>query len=434
MRKFASAFIGKRDKDKVGPQVQPTATKKSEEHGATTSGPRSGKERSNSMRSSNRSLSPTPTTTTSNNMGSSSSRPGPLKKRPSLFGKNSRKAADPYANLPPLPLPPPIQTVPALSTSSGSSDSSSVRTPEEDSIQHYRGASIKDVSAPKASSGTGWFSAVRRMKDKSEPPTSFRGKDLLGVDWRPRSDVVTAASARPSESAESSDSDPSDDYDEEPRSSASSNAVARTAVSPERCLSNLHAVTLSAINPPPSPHPLLQNPTATHQFPRSINLSTSLPPSPAVLRLSMHRTHILNRIESRKRLSPSEERSIIPFGSRSKPIPVPSTRPREPKLTEEEAMLRAGHSRGWSRGLKKWVERPPFEERAVVWAPQFSIDGEIGWRAVAGKAGTAVAELEYSEGLEALAGEHGTMSQGTYSPLDCFFRALQTNMMYSRRL
>jgi len=59
---------------------------------------------------------------------------------------------------------------------------------------------------------------------------------------------------------------------------------------------------------------------------------------------------------------------------------------------------------GWSRGMKKWAMRPCFEERVVVW----SIDatGQLVRAPVSRISLLGVAELEFSEGAEALAGLH----------------------------
>ncbi|KZS97968.1 hypothetical protein SISNIDRAFT_202379 [Sistotremastrum niveocremeum HHB9708] len=155
----------------------------------------------------------------------------------------------------------------------------------------------------------------------------------------------------------------------------------------------LHALTLASLIPTPSPPPLLHFPSAP-LFPRSSNPPHSLSSEPSLLSI-LHKKHILRRLESRN-LTPLEEASIASFADR----PRVSPRPPPPKIPE--AMSDVKRLDSYSRGLHRWIYRPCFEERVSVWT--MSVDGyDIVKDRVTGS-GTAVLDLEFSPGLEALAG------------------------------
>lgn len=169
---------------------------------------------------------------------------------------------------------------------------------------------------------------------------------------------------------------------------------------PPRSYTNLLAVTINNISGPMAPHPLMHNPSLS-LFPRSVNPHGAVSHTNCVLRAHMLKNHVLQRLESAhfRPLSNSEELSIRPFGTRP-PRPLPPRRPT--RLTEEEAIQRIGGSAGRSRGLKRWAERPCFEERVLVWKPDEF--GGLEMSKVVASSNVAVAALEFSDGLEALAG------------------------------
>ncbi|KZT12477.1 uncharacterized protein LAESUDRAFT_753554 [Laetiporus sulphureus 93-53] len=135
-------------------------------------------------------------------------------------------------------------------------------------------------------------------------------------------------------------------------------------------------------------------------FPRSVNPTRALATSPShapLLRQLAHR-HVLARL-SPERLSPADERCLAPFAGRSRrPDPKPSA---DAKLTlDSPATVSVRGVMPMSEGLRRWVMRPCFEDRFVVYVP--STDS-VKCMSVSGT-GLGVAALEYSEALEALAG------------------------------
>ena len=116
--------------------------------------------------------------------------------------------------------------------------------------------------------------------------------------------------------------------------------------------------------------------------------------------VEVHKKRLLKRLESRK-LDRLEQTSILPFSTRA------HTRNKATRTlsTSEETMSVSKAVRGgWSCGMKKWALRPCFEERVVVW----SVDdtSQLVRAPVLRSSLFGVAELEFSEGAEALAGLH----------------------------
>ncbi|KAG8918528.1 hypothetical protein FRC00_012383, partial [Tulasnella sp. 408] len=184
-------------------------------------------------------------------------------------------------------------------------------------------------------------------------------------------------------------------------------------------------------------------------FPRSCNPARQLPLARSVL-ATLHKTRVICRLESPGSLTAAEELSIMPFatrmpgshrgangGDRSSNNPAnamyPSSSYRNSNYRSSlmrnlaledgdlirEVDVNAGAAAGpggvqgnnhyptFSKGLKRWLARPPFEQRAVVWTPassSYGADLGIVRSAVHRPALMGPAPLEYSEGVEALAG------------------------------
>ncbi|PIL37126.1 hypothetical protein GSI_00818 [Ganoderma sinense ZZ0214-1] len=188
---------------------------------------------------------------------------------------------------------------------------------------------------------------------------------------------------------------------------------------PQNPQAYLLSVTSSKLGPPYAPPPLLHVPGGP-EFPRSCNARRSLPYAES-LESTMHRSRLQRRLQ-RGDLSPSEARSIASFtGRRAAPKDRPS-------LFLDETAVRVGHIRPSSAGLRKWVERPCFEDRlCVLLAENLPSSGlnaygerEPRWTRVEAATGCGVADLEYSLTLELLAGlyedilpsEHSQERQG----------------------
>ncbi|PVG00547.1 hypothetical protein CPB86DRAFT_192777 [Serendipita vermifera] len=182
-----------------------------------------------------------------------------------------------------------------------------------------------------------------------------------------------------------------------------------------KALANLHALTIDALVPPTSAPPLVQS-SSSVPFPRSSNrvhlssnpthlhhhasVTCTANAQHSALHTEILRKRLLRRIE-RRNLSPSEQTSIQPLSTRSaKPKLAEKRRRPATEETYEDSKAVGG---GWSKGMKRWAMRAPYEERVVVWSPR---DGKIAATAVKRDPRLRVPPLEFSEGAEALAGLH----------------------------
>jgi hypothetical protein len=130
-----------------------------------------------------------------------------------------------------------------------------------------------------------------------------------------------------------------------------------------RSHTNLHALTLTSLAFPPSPHPLLYNP-AQPCFPRSSNPSSKLPRLPT-FRAHLAKTRILDRLEAQD-LAVVDNESIAPF--ENKPPPNPNNKPEgDGEPLPEGEIRKIENEPGWSVGLDNWTKRAAFLERVRVW-------------------------------------------------------------------
>ncbi|CAE6422566.1 unnamed protein product [Rhizoctonia solani] len=144
----------------------------------------------------------------------------------------------------------------------------------------------------------------------------------------------------------------------------------------------------------PTPHPLRAPDASSPQsYPRSV--SHGHVPSQSLC-IQLHRARILQRLEEGA-LTPAEEASIVPFAVR--PPSPRSLRKTRPAPNEEwVAHLEFGARTGrWSRGLRRWVARPVFEDRIQVHTPS-------GTQIVQPARGLGTETLDFSDGTLAMAG------------------------------
>ncbi|THG99310.1 hypothetical protein EW026_g3011 [Hermanssonia centrifuga] len=107
----------------------------------------------------------------------------------------------------------------------------------------------------------------------------------------------------------------------------------------------------------------------------------------------MHRKRLLNRISS------ADGRALA--GYANKPGLLPNSK--RLSLVLDDTAVKSTHRIGpYSQGLRRWAERPCFEDRVIVYLP--SSDSETGLRQERVYATNAVEALGYSEELELLAG------------------------------
>ena len=257
--------------------------------------------------------------------------------------------------------------------SSSSSDGSAIHTPDPDDDQ--------DACPPPPPRPSRWSSW---LKVKSTPPKP-------SPVWLP----PVTATVNP----DSDDDDDSDNYGDDgvvqpapPAPPAPRVLQPATAL---RAQMNLRAITLAALIPPISPPPLLHLPSAP-LFPRSTNPTRSLKPLQST-RTSMLRSTLLRRLEAHT-LSHHELDSIAPLGHRPK-HQVPTSRRR---TIDDEALSDVKKVSLFSRGAQQWIHRPCFEERCLLWSWDSSRQVLVS-RSIPGSH-RAVASLEFSEHMEALAG------------------------------
>ncbi|KAF8913982.1 hypothetical protein CPB84DRAFT_1840750 [Gymnopilus junonius] len=124
-------------------------------------------------------------------------------------------------------------------------------------------------------------------------------------------------------------------------------------------------------------------------FPRSSNRALFLSPRPDT-RVAMFRNHLLARLKHAD-LSPSELASIRPLRSKPPPSPLPPPPPSFPDSAWPPPTTKILPA---SPGVRRWISRPCFEDRHEILLPV---------QTLAVSSAVAVAALEYSEHLDAMA-------------------------------
>ncbi|KAF9464465.1 hypothetical protein BDZ94DRAFT_497077 [Collybia nuda] len=288
------------------------------------------------------------------------------------------------------PAPPtPGLTDPAISSASSSSGSASLylQTPEDDhhhvtivAPQHQHKHQHKPLQQSSKKSWKSWLkSATIKHPTKHKPAPDWRAPVPPQIDDFDEQD--------------DSDSDPYDDDDDEP--STTSNALPPSPTRPFTSFRNLVQNSLVPSNPGPTP--FAQRSDAHYIFPRSSNPSTRLPPQNS-LRITTLKNCLQSRCElaATRGLTSTEQLSIASLVSRliapTTSVSLPSSVFDEPALSKTTVVSLT------SRGLRRWISRPCFEDRYTVFFP----DGDgVAHKHVTG--GTlAVAALEYSEAIDAM--------------------------------
>ena len=130
-----------------------------------------------------------------------------------------------------------------------------------------------------------------------------------------------------------------------------------------RSHTNLHALTLTSLAFPPSPHPLLYHPSQPC-FPRSSNHPSKLPRLPT-FRVHLAKTRILDRLEAQD-LTVIDNESIVPFANKAPPNPNNRSEG-DVEPPPEGGIRKIENEPGWSVGLDSWTKRAAFVERVRVW-------------------------------------------------------------------
>ncbi|KAA1466438.1 hypothetical protein DENSPDRAFT_831262 [Dentipellis sp. KUC8613] len=290
------------------------------------------------------------------------------KKIPRLFGTVSRLNV---ANEPPMPI-----LDQGHSSSSSSSGSASLRTPDDDRASPMAPPLLH---TPHKS----WVPFIGMKKSHTAPsisPHSSNTPTPKPLPPRPRS----------------KDADSEDDTSVSLSSESETHPASKHIDHRLSPIEFVTTLTTNNIEPGLSPPPLLHLPRYP-LFPRSCNSVRSLA-FRDTLESTMHKKRLLRRLQRRHELLPSEQRTLSAFGSR----PASAAKRRTLPQPDESARFDLKYVEPHSRGLKRWVNRPYFEERMAMWVPDVQ-SGSVVAAAVKGS-GFGVWALEISEGLELLAG------------------------------
>lgn len=276
---------------------------------------------------------------------------------------------------------PPVSTMPDHAGSSASSSSGGPRTPSDDHesiipVQHAQGrrswlSQVSDVGLP--------------LPPLPPKPTSrpYVSQHFNSRDADPLSET-------------SSESD--DVYEQDTRNSNPVSSPNLPLIAPAEYF---RAITANAVLPPYAPPPLLQLPSGP-LYPRSCNHPRQLRPSDS-LYARVLRKRLLGRLDR------FHESSLAGFANRRNVRQIPSL------VLDDVAIPKTARVQPFSQGLRRWTERPCFEDRVIVYLPA---EGGDDLRAERVYASAAVEALGYSEHIEALAGLYDDIGLPTASPVE----------------
>ncbi|KAI0318705.1 hypothetical protein OF83DRAFT_1114529 [Amylostereum chailletii] len=316
----------------------------------------------------------------------------PSKKNPRLFGTVSRITVS---------TDPPLPSLEGHYSSSSSTGSASLQTPEDDGASHM-GRSIPTKkwfpwtgNKPPVATSPGSSTVSSYWPEALPVPSPVPQLSTRAPRATPRVDLNRQTADSDDDTSESSSSLNS----EAPPTTPQSQSQLGHPLPPREYLT---ALTANNLAPPFSSPPLFLSPDAP-LFPRSSNRSVFLTPR-NTLETSMHKANVLGRIQ-RNELSPTDQRLLATFGPRLSTKAARRTRPQP----DEGARLDPRNIKPYSRGLHRWINRPYFEERTAVWYPD-QTTGTVDRRPVQGS-GFGVWALEVSVALEEMAGidsDHAT--------------------------
>ncbi|EKM59231.1 uncharacterized protein PHACADRAFT_249529 [Phanerochaete carnosa HHB-10118-sp] len=265
---------------------------------------------------------------------------------------------------------PSVSTIPDHVASSASSSSGGPHTPNDD----YE-------SLNPASPGQGrksWLSQVSEAALPLPSPTPAKPTTpgYLPRPFRRESDQTSETS---------SESESTDEQDAE-RSLSTPLSAPSLPMAPKEYF---RVATTNALRPPYSPPPLVHVPRGP-LFPRSCNPSRQLPVND-ILHARVLRKRLLARLDH------------IPEGALAGFVGRKHTPQRLPSLVLDDVAIPKSYKiLPASQGLRRWTERPCFEDRMIVYLPAEHMGDDFRYERV--YASAAVEALGYSEHVEALAG------------------------------
>ncbi|KAI0661007.1 hypothetical protein C8Q70DRAFT_1052829 [Cubamyces menziesii] len=267
--------------------------------------------------------------------------------------------------------------------SSSSSSSGAPTTPDDD-----RGSLLR---APVSKA---WHTLPHPAEPHS--PSAFLHPEPPPPDRLPFHSPFRSRAAAPSRQ---STLDTEDDSSEESSVAAHDLSRPLERSTPLAAPAYLLALTSNNLRPPFAPPPLLHEPGCP-LFPRSCNPRRTLPYADS-MESTMHRKRLERHLQ-RGDLSPSERRSIASFAGRRTALKERLS------LQLDDNAVEYKHIRPYSSGLKRWADRPCFEDRVQVLLaenlPLGSTDEPRWTRVAPAQESFGVAALEYSVALELLAG------------------------------
>ncbi|KAG1892370.1 hypothetical protein F4604DRAFT_1672406 [Suillus subluteus] len=276
-----------------------------------------------------------------------------------MFNSLSRKAV-------------PQQLFASGSSSSASSGSAELRTPDDEELPRTRMLSQKG-------SWKSWLGAKNHRDEGDTKAAWLPPFPTAGIALRP----PPTPTSNETDDASSGSEDEADHLQDPPTQNLAH------SITQARHSMRVTILNSSADGDRPSCPPLLDIPHNT-PFPRSC-LRVGHVRRRDTLESKMHKAVLLSTLES---LSPSEERSLAPLYSR--PVTLVKEAPAyDPDI---DTWPKAQSLRSNSEGLGNWVARPCYEDRVLVWTPQ-----EPSGQIVTGSQ-LGVAALEFSEPLQILAG------------------------------
>ncbi|KAG1783252.1 hypothetical protein EV702DRAFT_1191684 [Suillus placidus] len=286
------------------------------------------------------------------------------KRKARMFNSLSRKAVPP-------------QLFTSGSSSSASSGSAELRTPDDEELPRIRMLSQKG-------SWKSWLGAK-----------NHRGEGDTKAAWLPPFPTAGRITLRPTPTPTSNETDDASSEDEDEADHLQDSPVQNFTKSTTQARNSMRVIILnsSAGCDRPSCPPLLDIPHNT-PFPRSC-LRVGHVRRRDTLESKMHKAVLLSKLEL---LSPAEERTLAPLGNR----PVTLVKEAPAHSPNIDTWPKAQFLRSNSEGLGNWVARPCYEDRVLVWTRQ-EPSGQIVTSGISGLQ-FGVAALEFSEPLQILAG------------------------------
>lgn len=225
----------------------------------------------------------------------------------------------------------------------------------------------------------------------------------MQTEWDRQRPQINSPAAR-----DTDDTDEASSLDFEDEGSVSLSEHPRSAAraaSAAKARTNLELLIKNSLVPSFTSSPFAHY-TAVYPFPRSCNRPSKLSPVLDLRRVVLKR-RLLQRLGS---LSAQDEKELLPFASLNTPAPSQA-----PAVPDHNAVHPSNTAQTFSAspGLRRWISRPGFEDRFVVF--QHSKDG-IHQGPIVGT--LAVAALEYSELVDVMVDPDFDPSLISPGPLD----------------